>query len=485
MKETEKNLPDEQVCIEDMHTYGYIWEGMLPLKKEKALELYNQDFLIFRLMPDGTEAMIDKQEELLNHDGLFGIEKKDWFAICEYNETKKFLRECADEKEKILLFGKESQFGIYQLKDGKEMKDYRFTSFSELQKMELEVKRENYELIYTSKYEDGMTLDWIYEKFNINHPKDFYGHSLSVSDIIVFQRDSVVCCYYVDSIGFKKVPDFISSTKTEITKKEKLNMTYYVIKDLSTWSANVGNKKSRLQRFDNLSAAIHVFNQYKSLEQESVEDCVRTTLGISYGLEEFDIIHVRNGENYLVTDFILLKYHTPALLSVLQIIHDMVGFEKIRTKRNMTPEEVKAWVKKRFECKLTNVADVSAYMKKFDECYKDGRFNDLLPTKRQQEVIEDIFVSDWDNPYFRTDLPNELAFSIGDKYVSIQTCSEGYDYSILDASYNLIDGGVYDNPDISIREALKEIIEDFQNSGVLNSFILTWVDYEYLESQQK
>ena len=70
-----------------------------------------------------------------------------------------------------------------------------------------------------------------------------------------------------------------------------------------------------------------------------------------------------------------------------------------------------------------------------------------------------------------------MEFSIKDKYVSIQTCTEGYDYSVFDADYRLIDGGVYDNPDISIHAALKDVLEDF---GLSEQDKRIPVDYEEL-----
>ena len=49
-----------------------------------------------------------------------------------------------------------------------------------------------------------------------------------------------------------------------------------------------------------------------------------------------------------------------------------------------------------------------------------------------------------------------MAFSVGDKFVSIQVCDDGYEYSIFNADYILFDGGVYDDTEISIHAALKE-----------------------------
>ena len=99
---------------------------------------------------------------------------------------------------------------IYQLKQGDEMHDYCFASMSELQQRGLVVTSENYEKVYEAPKTESDTLDSIYYKFNMEHPADFRGHSLSVSDVIVFHENGVDTAHYVDSFGFIAVPEFLS-----------------------------------------------------------------------------------------------------------------------------------------------------------------------------------------------------------------------------------------------------------------------------------
>ncbi len=73
----EEGLPD-QISVEEMHSYGYIWEGMLPLGRETALRLADEGLEVFLLMPDGTERTAEGREEILNHDGLCGVERQAW-----------------------------------------------------------------------------------------------------------------------------------------------------------------------------------------------------------------------------------------------------------------------------------------------------------------------------------------------------------------------------------------------------------------------
>lgn len=74
----EYNLPDSTVSISEMQEYGYTWEEMLPLKQEKAMELFKHDILVYLLYNDGSEAIVNDIGEITAHDGLFGVEKRDW-----------------------------------------------------------------------------------------------------------------------------------------------------------------------------------------------------------------------------------------------------------------------------------------------------------------------------------------------------------------------------------------------------------------------
>ena len=112
----------------------------------------------------------------------------------------------------------EAAFSIYQLKRGDETRDLRFEPYDRLQATGHTVDPANYDLIYTAPLENGMTLDSIYERFNIDHPKDFKGHSLSVSDVVVLHQNGENTAHYVDSIGYMQVPEFLQPEKVNPLK---------------------------------------------------------------------------------------------------------------------------------------------------------------------------------------------------------------------------------------------------------------------------
>ena len=103
----------------------------------------------------------------------------------------------------------QSTFTIYQLKRGEDLRDYRFEPYERLQAGGLSVDPANYEQVYTAPLEPGMTLETIYQRFNIDHPADFTGHSLSVSDVVVLHQDGTDTAHYCDSLGFQDAPEFL------------------------------------------------------------------------------------------------------------------------------------------------------------------------------------------------------------------------------------------------------------------------------------
>ena len=104
-------------------------------------------------------------------------------------------------------------FSIYQIKGGDETRDFRFEPYDRLQAAGNVVDRANYELVYSAPLAPETSLEDIYTRFNIDHPKDFKGHSLSVSDVVVLHQDGQDAAHFVDSIGFREVPEFLQEQK--------------------------------------------------------------------------------------------------------------------------------------------------------------------------------------------------------------------------------------------------------------------------------
>lgn len=407
-------LPDPMIGLSEMREYGYQWNEMLPLTQEKALELFVHDLHVYLLHTDGTESLAESRERIEEHEGIFGVEKETWnkalkqqtkitlilmdeqereytypypvvavdieemggdrtavFKTSEpisdtdvaeihnafygtdlefeiekelgitwvesinYEDGSVITPEMARKEQ--LLYASTDKYGIYQLKPNLELDSLRFEGTESLKRMGITkdnfdaIKPENYTLLYVGELSElqketqGATLEAIFEKFNLDHPEDFRGHSLSVSDIVVLHQNGQNTAHFVDFFGYTEIPDFL---REQTPEKEEMQ---------DTSGHNVQKTEPEID-----------------------------------GDEIIDL-----------------------------------GDET---------EQVLAEMKKTLES--------------------------------EQET--------------------ELAFSIADRFISIQEVEGGYDYSIMGADYKEIDGGIYDNPDVTIREALHDILEDLKSQPDYN-----------------
>ena len=337
-------LPDPMIGLSEMREYGYTWNEMLPLTQEKALELFDHDLPVYLLHNDGSETTVEDREQITEHEGIFGIEKGDWENERKLRSIQAELSDNDINKEAQLLYGSSDKYGIYQLKHNPELDHLRFEGTESLKRMGITknnfdaIKPENYELIYVGELSElqeqtqGETLEVIYEQFNIAHPEDYRGHSLSVSDIVVLHQNGKNSAHFVDSFGFTRLPDFMQTLEGVKEQEAEIDTSGYDV------------QKSEPEK------------QEQQTSDNTLED----------GDEIIDL-----------------------------------GDEK---------EQV------------------------------------LADMKKSLELGEET----------------ELAFQIADRYISIQEVDGGYDYSIMGADYKELDGGVYDNPDVTIREALTDIVDDLK-----------------------
>ena len=337
-------LPAPMIGLSEMREYGYTWNEMLPLTQEKALELFDHDLPVYLLHNDGSETTVDDRKQIMEHEGIFGIEKGDWENERKLRSMQAELSDNQINKEAQLLYSSSDKYGIYQLKHNPELDHLRFEGTESLKRMGITkdnfdvIKPENYELIYVGELSElqeqtqGETLEAIYEQFNIAHPEDYRGHSLSVSDIVVLHQNGKNSAHFVDSFGFTRLPDFMQTLEGVKEQEAEIDTSGHDV------------QKSEPEK------------QEQQTSDNTLED----------GNEIIDL-----------------------------------GDEK---------EQV------------------------------------LADMKKSLELGEET----------------EFAFQIADRYISIQEVDGGYDYSIMGADYKELDGGVYDNPDVTIREALTDIVDDLK-----------------------
>ena len=205
-------IPDSEVSVSDMQGYGYFYDGMLPVTRERALELDAAGLTVYILHEDNTESMVFDTEEIMEHGGLFGVEHEEWEQSPAFHEKVLERQDRQLEREQAFLAHEGSCFAIYQVSRD-DPQNVRFMNLDWLQSHNLAVDRNNYDLIYTAPLNgSGSTmeqLETLYKQFNLQKPVDFHSPSLSVSDIVAIKQDGKVSCHYCDSVGFTEIPGFL------------------------------------------------------------------------------------------------------------------------------------------------------------------------------------------------------------------------------------------------------------------------------------
>ena len=205
-------MPDSEVSVSDMQGYGYFYDGMLPVTRERALELDAAGLTVYILHEDNTESMVFDTEEIMEHGGLFGVEHEEWEQSPAFHEKVLERQDRQLEREQAFLAHEGSCFAIYQVSRD-DPQNVRFMNLDWLQSHNLAVERNNYDLIYTAPLNgSGSTmeqLETLYKQFNLQKPVDFHSPSLSVSDIVAIKQDGKVSCHYCDSVGFTEIPGFL------------------------------------------------------------------------------------------------------------------------------------------------------------------------------------------------------------------------------------------------------------------------------------
>ena len=221
------------ITMQDLANYGYPGNDLLPLTKEKANTLFQQQAVVYALHENGNADMVVNHTEIDAHNGFFGIEYADWITTPDYQQRlSQHMEETAQLEQTFLTKMKEPAMMIYQLIPDNELADYHFAPLDQLQSKGLAVEHKHYEPIYamampTTETKQDQLLEGIFHAFNVNRPDDFKGHSLSVSDIIALKVNGEVSFHYVDSFGFRRLENFLPDNplkNTEMTVEDDYGM---------------------------------------------------------------------------------------------------------------------------------------------------------------------------------------------------------------------------------------------------------------------
>lgn len=496
-------LPDGMISITDMHEYGYENPEMLPLTKEKALELYHQNLEIFCLYEDGTESAYDNEPALHTHDRIYGIEKETW---------DKFQKQ--ERLEQRIMAGQEEKFSIYQIRDDSPGREYKFMGTSFLEDQGMQARREDYNLMYTADFTENETLDNIFQRFNIDRPSDFYGHSLSVSDVIVVSHNGETKSYYVDSFGFAELPEFFLERTVEMETSVPEKSLAERISDYNAMRNSIylelipreGNEEllERAVHRDMEDMAIIYKFALREKEDGFISGTLKNSLLDTYGISEEELY--QNALNTTEERFPVRLVNMGISAEQLQLKDDPSVFPSMLVASNTTMrhgatvmlypdffENISERLNGSFyilpssQHEIIILPDYGEYVaeeltglvqevNQTDAVGEDKLSDVVLHYDAQRKVLEraeNVNVMD------AQETIRELAYEVGDRYLLIHETDEGYDYTFYGKNYLDLDGGLYDNPDVTIREALVDILdgEDFRLEDCRE------LDYEDIEAE--
>ncbi len=208
-------MPDPDLSEKDLEQSGYLDHDLLPLSRERAIELCEKDLTVYAIVDGGdAELMFEPEDiEMAENALIFAVDRAEWEMSTEFAEKVNERMEHQPEREAAFLARAGDAYAIYQVKSSEDGRGVRFMGLDELHTLGHEVERSNYELVYTGQLQESAStadaLNKLYEQFNLNHPEDYHHPSMSVSDIVAVKRDGVVSCHYCDTVGFTEVPGFL------------------------------------------------------------------------------------------------------------------------------------------------------------------------------------------------------------------------------------------------------------------------------------
>ena len=535
------NFPDGMIGFIEMHEAGIRLEHMYPLEKNRAVELYREGAEVFLLHgnPDNPEQagqiLAETENAILGHDGIFGITEAEWEVHKEREATaarQEKLEQDSAEKidETLLLHGESRRFAIYQMDSGDEH-TYQFMGIESAKSLGYTIDGKDYRMVYAAPWMPTITLDDIFERFNINSPNDFHGHSLSVSDVIVINRGAEITAYYVDSFGFQELPEFVQQ-RMNMLEHNSVRAYPPVYKGTLEQAmgerdvdAYLDSRKLNLDCKKAIEEAIRENFDGLHLKQDAVKEVVER-----FGEERMNFVmantirelshdgrfsrqnkdwaeHIEVPENISRGRNLNLDYVIESHPAVLDGFIDMARAEirMQRIEQAIGENEVTITAETRgYEAEGHNgtwhtvdereYAGEKFFFMEHDE-YGSGVAG-IIVSEHGQLVAEDLW-----NGYDTGALeaiseylqekgisveglmpelePDELAYKIDDRYFAIQRTEEGYDYTFYALDYDEIDGGAYDNPDVSMRQAMEDILED-EDMSLENAVP---IDYEDLMAE--
>ena len=212
-----ERIKDQDLDYAD-EDFGAFQEPMSVIEQEEALKLYDAGADIYLITNFSSPIYVTERMEIERGPEHYQMSRteRERFRNLEW-EMQKY-PQIQSLKEANLLLGTRQTFGIYQIKDDSPGENYAFMNMSFIESHGMQIKKEDYKLVYVGEFLGNMSLDDIFERFNIDRPEDFRGHSLSVSDIVVLNDGENVTAHFVDSISFEQLDHFLELEEQSLSE---------------------------------------------------------------------------------------------------------------------------------------------------------------------------------------------------------------------------------------------------------------------------
>lgn len=407
-------LPDPMIGLSEMREYGYQWNEMLPLTQEKALELFEHDLHVYLLHTDGTESLAESRERIEEHEGIFGVEKETWNKALK--QQTKITLILMDEQEREYTY----PYPVVAV-DIEEMGGDRTAVF---------------------KTSEPISDTDVAEIHNA-----FYGTDLE------FEIEKELGITWVESINYEDG----SVITPEMARKEQLLYASTDKYGIYQLKPNPELDSLRFEGTESLKRMGITKDNFDAIKPENytllyvgeLSELQKETQGATLEaiFEKFNLDHLEDfrGHSLSVSDIVVLHQNGQNTAHFV----DSFGYTEL-------PDFLREQIPER-----EVLQDTSGHNVQKTEPEIDGDEIIDLGDETEQVLAEM-------KKTLESEQETELAFSIADCFISIQEVEGGYDYSIMGADYKEIDGGIYDNPDVTIREALHDILEDLKSQPDYN-----------------
>lgn len=309
-----------------------------------------------RFVPDGVHQLsgvlyADSWDDVETWFGQGGID--DQFTA-ERIQRVLYPERFEKSSEEMMYEDNGERFSIYQIKEGSKAEQYRFLGMDYINKEGLEVVAADYECVYSGILLKSDDLETLYSMFNDLPPADFKAHSMSVSDVVVMNRNHELRAYYVDQFGFTELPGFALERKAELGIDQLTERVSHLDEDpnIRFYVAECSEFPVLGEYHQDLSLQ-EAFRIYDSIPPERMHGikCIGFDLKDGSDYEgEFELVSGNRVQKETINSIPYFRENVHVQKAIAEAEKELKVRESARTVPKNENKEVKITLKRREEC---------------------------------------------------------------------------------------------------------------------------------------